>query len=158
MGIDSDLAIDELRTDFLCSICTDIVQTPVEINGCQHHFCDGCIRPWIQETNQKIISKACAEFLFDFCELILILYKGSCWLSSWPTSGWSGGVEQTSSILHESIGWSPVTMPILRLRFGDDVRGIGTAQNELPRKSGGVDGVHILSFETHEKRGRQPQK
>jgi len=47
MGIDTALAIGELDADFICAICTDIVQNTV-ITTCEHYFCDSCIRPWIQ--------------------------------------------------------------------------------------------------------------
>jgi len=48
MGIDTDLAIDRLNDELVCSICRDIVEDPVVIRRCEHHFCGNCIRPWIQ--------------------------------------------------------------------------------------------------------------
>jgi len=48
MGIDTALAIDNLKDEFVCSICHDIVVYPVVISKCEHYFCGSCIRPWIQ--------------------------------------------------------------------------------------------------------------
>jgi len=48
MGIDTGLAIGQFDDEFVCSICTDIVQNPVVIPVCDHYFCDSCIRPWVQ--------------------------------------------------------------------------------------------------------------
>jgi len=61
MGIDTGLAIDGLRADFVCSICHDIVQNPVEISSCEHHFCDGCVRPWIQANSDCPIDRLPVE-------------------------------------------------------------------------------------------------
>jgi len=61
MGIDTGLAIDELRADFVCTICHDIVQNPVEISSCEHHFCDGCVRPWIQANSDCPIDRRPVE-------------------------------------------------------------------------------------------------
>ena len=52
MGIDSDLAVNEVDGELLCSICTGILENPVEIEECEHMFCEGCIRRWMQERNQ----------------------------------------------------------------------------------------------------------
>jgi len=48
MGIDTALALDKLKDEFVCSICHDIVEDPVVISKCEHYFCGCCIRPWIQ--------------------------------------------------------------------------------------------------------------
>ena len=52
MGIDSELMDAKVDEEFICSICTEILENPVEIKDCEHIFCDECIRPWIQERDQ----------------------------------------------------------------------------------------------------------
>ena len=57
MGIDLDLAVSQVDEEFVCVICQDILLNPVEIKGCEHIFCDGCIRGSIQERDQiKILA------------------------------------------------------------------------------------------------------
>ena len=53
MGIDLDLAVSQVDEEFVCVICQDILLNPVEIKGCEHIFCDGCIRGSIQERDQN---------------------------------------------------------------------------------------------------------
>jgi len=57
MGIDLDLAVGQVDEEFVCSICKDILENPVEIKGCVHLFCDECIRGALQERdyNEKNI-------------------------------------------------------------------------------------------------------
>jgi len=57
MGIDTGLAIGEFDDEFVCSICTDIVQNPVVIPACDHYFCDSCIRPWVQSNSNCPIDR-----------------------------------------------------------------------------------------------------
>jgi len=58
MGIDTSLALANLDDEFVCAICTDILENPVEISGCEHHFCDSCIRRWIQNREECPIDGA----------------------------------------------------------------------------------------------------
>jgi len=53
MGIDLDLAVSLVDDEFVCVICQDILVNPVEIKGCEHIFCDECIRGSIQERDQN---------------------------------------------------------------------------------------------------------
>ena len=44
MGIDMDLISGKKgRTNFTCSICTDLIEDPVLIRYCQHRYCKTCI-------------------------------------------------------------------------------------------------------------------
>ena len=52
MGIYFDLAVNEVDQELICSICAGILENPVEIKDCQHMFCEGCIRRWMQESDQ----------------------------------------------------------------------------------------------------------
>ena len=52
MGIDPDLAVNDLDGEFHCLICYYILQNPVEIRDCEHMFCKECIGKWIQERDQ----------------------------------------------------------------------------------------------------------
>jgi len=57
MGIDTALALDNLDDEFVCAICTDILENPVEISRCEHNFCDSCIRKWIQDKSECPIDR-----------------------------------------------------------------------------------------------------
>ena len=48
MGLDKDRIIekDTIIEELICSICTDLVENPVQ-GKCQHSFCDTCIRQWL---------------------------------------------------------------------------------------------------------------
>jgi len=48
MGIAFDLAVGQVDEEFVCPVCKDILVNPVEIKGCEHVFCDGCIRGALQ--------------------------------------------------------------------------------------------------------------
>ena len=50
MGWNIDRFIDKekIMDDWLCSICTDVVQNAVQ-TPCQHLFCKNCIKRWINE-------------------------------------------------------------------------------------------------------------
>ena len=50
-NIDRFLAKDTIVSEFICSICTDVVECPVQ-TPCQHLFCNECIRRWINEGNR----------------------------------------------------------------------------------------------------------
>ena len=50
-NIDRFLAKESIVKEFICSICTDVVECPVQ-TPCQHLFCNDCIRRWINEGNQ----------------------------------------------------------------------------------------------------------
>ena len=48
MGLDKDRVVDKdtIIEELMCSICTDIVEDPVQ-GQCQHSFCNECIRQWL---------------------------------------------------------------------------------------------------------------
>ena len=69
MGIDSELAVNEVDEELICSICRGILEDPVEIKDCEHMFCDGCIRPSIQEKNQIKLHVLRNNFIF-FCNYL----------------------------------------------------------------------------------------
>ena len=50
-NIDRFLAKDTIVSEFICSICTDVVECPVQ-TPCQHLFCNECIRRWINAGNR----------------------------------------------------------------------------------------------------------
>ena len=50
-NIDRFLAKDTIVSEFICSICTDVVESPVQ-TPCQHLFCNDCIRRWINAGNR----------------------------------------------------------------------------------------------------------
>ena len=50
-NIDRFLAKDTIVSEFICSICTDVVEFPVQ-TPCQHLFCNECIRRWINAGNR----------------------------------------------------------------------------------------------------------
>ena len=44
MGLDLNLISGEKgRTNFTCSICTDLIEDPILLKECQHQFCRVCI-------------------------------------------------------------------------------------------------------------------
>lgn len=47
MGIDQHLFLDPIDEELICSICSDVYDTPV--TGCEqgHLFCESCLRQWI---------------------------------------------------------------------------------------------------------------
>ena len=47
-NIDRFLSKETIVDEFICSICTDVVQAPVQ-TPCQHLFCEECITRWINE-------------------------------------------------------------------------------------------------------------
>ena len=47
-NIDRFIAKESIVDEFICSICTDVVESPVQ-TPCQHLFCNECIRRWINE-------------------------------------------------------------------------------------------------------------
>ena len=47
-NIDRFIAKESIVDEFICAICTDVVENPVQ-TPCQHLFCNECIRRWINE-------------------------------------------------------------------------------------------------------------
>jgi E3 ubiquitin-protein ligase NRDP1 len=47
-NIERFFAKETIVDEFICSICTDVVENPVQ-TPCQHLFCNDCIRRWIKE-------------------------------------------------------------------------------------------------------------
>ena len=46
MGIDTNLitkTTKDFASDFICSVCTDLVELPVTLVKCQHSFCRDCL-------------------------------------------------------------------------------------------------------------------
>ena len=54
-NIERFIAKEAIVDEFICSICTDVVENPVQ-TPCQHLFCNDCIRRWITEGR-----KSCPE-------------------------------------------------------------------------------------------------
>ena len=52
MGIDVELVVGDLDPEFICSICCDVMENAKEISGCEHTFCNGCIRTWVKDKDQ----------------------------------------------------------------------------------------------------------
>ena len=51
MGIDTNLITNttkDFASDFICSVCTDLVELPVTLVKCQHSFCRDCLNGVIQ--------------------------------------------------------------------------------------------------------------
>ena len=49
MGYDTELFHEnDIKEDFNCPICFDILQDPVMISACQHYFCRVCITKWLK--------------------------------------------------------------------------------------------------------------
>ncbi len=46
MGFDVDRFVESIE-DFLCPICQDVVECPVQVSNCEHIFCTDCITQWI---------------------------------------------------------------------------------------------------------------
>jgi hypothetical protein len=53
MGYDSIRFITQIDDEFLCVICTMVLQNAVQSPQCEHLFCDQCIREWL------LINKSC---------------------------------------------------------------------------------------------------
>ena len=50
MGYDIELFHkNDIKEDFNCPICFDILQDPVMISACQHYFCRVCITKWLKD-------------------------------------------------------------------------------------------------------------
>lgn len=41
-----------IENEFLCSICTDVLEEPVQ-GSCEHMFCSGCIEKWLSSNPKK---------------------------------------------------------------------------------------------------------
>jgi len=51
MGIDTNLitkTTKDFAYDFICSVCTDLVDSPVTLVTCQHNFCRDCLNGVIE--------------------------------------------------------------------------------------------------------------
>lgn len=46
MGYEITRFIGRIDEEFLCSICTMVLQNPVQ-SSCEHMFCDSCIKDWL---------------------------------------------------------------------------------------------------------------
>lgn len=47
MGIDCKRFVQPVNRDFICSICEDVFENPVERRSCEHIFCHECITRWL---------------------------------------------------------------------------------------------------------------
>lgn len=49
MGFDITqfLESEKIKSDLICSICSDVLKAPVIIDGCEHVFCRECLEKWM---------------------------------------------------------------------------------------------------------------
>ena len=47
MGIDVGLFVDAIPSDCVCTICSEVLEDPLETQNCQHAFCKSCITTWL---------------------------------------------------------------------------------------------------------------
>eukprot|EP00299_Pterocystis_sp_00344_P010559 c4741_g1_i1.p1 GENE.c4741_g1_i1~~c4741_g1_i1.p1 ORF type:complete len:430 (-),score=73.03 c4741_g1_i1:29-1318(-) len=50
MGISSDRFVEPVDEEFICSICRDVLDNPVTLRLCDHHFCRDCITQYVNTT------------------------------------------------------------------------------------------------------------
>ncbi|CAG2111244.1 unnamed protein product [Medioppia subpectinata] len=43
----------DIKEEFICPICHDILQEPILLQTCEHVFCSQCINEWLQKCKQK---------------------------------------------------------------------------------------------------------
>ena len=44
MGIDVDLIVGNYgKEDYICAVCTDLLEDPITLKACEHMFCRACI-------------------------------------------------------------------------------------------------------------------
>lgn len=53
MGYDKDLFTENVSSDFVCSICLDVFEDPVSLEGCEHVFCRACIAPVVRSYDRR---------------------------------------------------------------------------------------------------------
>ena len=44
----------DIKEEFICPICCDILEDPVLLESCEHVFCRLCIEEWLQKCEQKL--------------------------------------------------------------------------------------------------------
>jgi len=42
MGIDVNLIIGNYEEDYICGVCTDLLEDPIALKRCEHLFCRAC--------------------------------------------------------------------------------------------------------------------
>lgn len=61
MGYESTRFIGELNEEFYCSICTMILEEPMQ-SPCDHVFCKECIKAWLATDGSCPIDRSSLEF------------------------------------------------------------------------------------------------
>ena len=73
MGIQSDSFVYSIPENCYCIICKSVLEDPVEIISCGHHFCCKCFESWKERQTQTKVNNNCSTF-FD---IIFGLPEGS---------------------------------------------------------------------------------
>lgn len=50
MGYDTNRFIGEIDEEFICAICTSVLEKPVQSQKCDHLFCEECIKDWLSRS------------------------------------------------------------------------------------------------------------
>ncbi len=48
MGYEVTRFVDEVDEELICTICGQVLETPVQIRQCEHCFCSGCVNEWLK--------------------------------------------------------------------------------------------------------------
>lgn len=64
MGYDITRFIDKIDEEFLCSICTMVLENPLQ-SFCEHMFCDVCIKGWLMLKYDQICPNDRTSLTFD---------------------------------------------------------------------------------------------
>lgn len=51
MGYDVERFTVDVDEELKCTICSDVLQDPLQISSCEHVFCGSCIQPWLAQNN-----------------------------------------------------------------------------------------------------------
>ena len=68
MGYDTERFTSGLNEEFICAICQEVLEDPMECGTCQTSFCSACINLWL--TKNKSCPNRC-ELNFDRCHKFL---------------------------------------------------------------------------------------